>query len=56
MSISGHDINSEAYKQAMINANRADKDFVPLHIRNDKKVREYLYLKKLDEEYKRKAK
>lgn len=55
-SISGHDINSEAYRIAMYNANRADKDFVPLLVRNNKDVKEYLYLKKLDEEYKRKPK
>lgn len=55
-SISGHDINSEAYKIAMYNANRADKDFVPLLIRNNKDVRKTLYLMKLDEQYKRKPK
>ena len=56
VSISGHDINSEAYRIAMENANKADKDFVSNLIRNDKKVKEYLYLKKLDEEWKRKPK
>ena len=55
-SISGHDINSEQYRIAMINANRADKDFVPLLVSNDKSVRKYLYLKKLDEEWKRRPK
>ena len=55
-SISGHDINSEQFRIAMLNANRADKDFVPLLVRNNKSVKEYLYLKKLDEQYKRKPK
>lgn len=56
ISTSGHDINSEAYRIAMLNANRADKEFVPLLVSNDKSVKEYLYLKKLDEEWKRKPK
>ncbi len=54
-SISGHDINSEAYRIAMINATRADKDFVPLYIKNNKDVKKTLYLIKLDEQWKRKA-
>lgn len=56
MSITGHDINSETYKQAMLNANRADKDFVPNYIKNDPEVQQALYLKKLDEQYKKKPK
>ena len=55
-SISGHDINSEQFRIAMLNANRADKDFIPNLVRNNKDVRKTLYLMKLDEEYKRKAK
>lgn len=46
--------NKETLSKAMANANRADKDFVPLVMRNDKSVKEYLYLRKLDEQYKRK--
>lgn len=56
ISISGHDIHSEQFRIAMINANRADKDFIPLILRNDKSVRKYLYLRKLDEEWKRRPK
>ena len=56
VSISGHDINSESYRIAMYNANRAVNEFVPLLVRNDKSVREYLYLKKLDEAWKRRPK
>lgn len=53
-SISGHDINSEQYKIAMLNANRADKEFIPNSMRNDPAVKKALYLIKLDKEYKRK--
>ncbi len=56
VSISGHDINSEQFRIAMINANRADKDFIPNLVRNNKDVRKTLYLMKLDEQYKRKPK
>ncbi len=53
-SISGHDINSGQFRIAMGNANKADKDFVPLLVRNNKDVKKLLYLMKLDEQYKRK--
>ena len=56
-SISGHDINSEAFRNAAENANRAyyqDNSTFPNYIRNDPAVKKLLYLMKLDEEYKRK--
>lgn len=43
-------------KQAMENANKADKNFVPNYIRSNPEVKRVLYLKKLDEQYKRKPK
>ena len=46
--------NKETLSKAMINANKADKDFVPNLVRNNKDVKKLLYLMKLDEQYKRK--
>ena len=48
--------NKETLSKAMENANRADKEFVPNLVRNNKDVKKTLYLMKLDEQWKRKPK
>ena len=49
-------VHSTHFKQDMANANNASDNFVPVRIKNNKQVKDYLYLKRLDESYKRKPK
>ena len=56
MPVTSYDYDSEAFKQAMANANNAAQNFIPLRVKNSKEVKDYLYLKRLDDSYKRQPK